>query len=472
MTMKMLLLFLFCSFTVHAQVFVTPNSGNNPIIPDMIADPSIVNIDGVYYCYATTDGYGAGLARSGPPVVWKSTDFVNWGFEGVLLPAAVTHKYWAPSKAVAVNGKYYLYPTLNDNIYGAVADAPTGPFRLLNGADTLLGPKAPPPLVTRNAPNGTKGIDAEVFIDDNGEAYLYWAQRGAARMHADMFTLDTATVIQTKRTGYSEGPIVFKRQGVYYYCYTLEGHENYKYAYGYSTISPLGPFTFPEDDIITRTDHRRRIFGPGHGSVFTDPLSGKYYFAYLEFGNGGTNRQVWVDQLDFNADGTIRPLVLTHKGIGRLAQTKPEMSLVETATVTASSVLPDFTVKPIKDSLLKRTESYQPVHAIDASNRTRWRADSSDQKPWIIVDLGAVKEINRTQAYFSKPTAGHAYLLESSVDGNQWAACGGHEDSRLQSPHEDSFSVKARFLKLTILKGEAGIWEFNIYGVRPPLIVR
>lgn len=473
MHLKFLMGFLLSATAALSQVFVTATTAKNPIIPDLLADPSIVNINGMYYCYGTTDGYGNGLARSGPPVAWKSADFVNWNFEGILLPSAVGHKYWAPSKPVAVNGKYYYYPTLDEAIYAAAADSPTGPFKLLNGADTLRGPTAPKPILSINGPKGTKGIDAEVFVDDNGDAYLYWAQRGAAKLQPNMSSIDTAiTVIATKRTGYSEGPIMFKRKGIYYYCYTLEGHEHYKYAYGYSKESPLGPFTYPENDVITQTDRRRKIFGPGHGSVFSDPVSGNFYFAYLEFGNGGTNRQVWVDRLDFNEDGTIKPLVLTHTGPGRLAKTRAELSLVDSATITASSVRVDLVVKPVKDSLLRRRENYQPVNAIDASNRTRWLADTSDRNAWVIVDLGSVKDLTRTEAYFSKPTAGHAYQLAYSVDGSQWTACGGHPDIRVQSPHVDTMAVKARFLKLSILSGEAGLWELNLFGVRPALRVK
>ncbi len=473
MRLNFLFGFLMFSTTAISQVFVTATTSKNPVIPDLLADPSIVNIGGMYYCYVTTDGYGAGLARSGPPVVWKSADFVNWSFDGFLQPSAVGQKYWAPSKPVAVNGKYYFYPTINESIYAAVADAPTGPFKLVNGSDTFLGTTAAKPILTINGPRGTKGIDAEVFIDDNGDAYLYWAQRGAAKLKPDMYTIDTAiTVIETKRSGYSEGPIMFKRKGIYYYCYTLDGHEQYKYAYGFSKVSPLGPFTYPENDIITQTDKRRKIYGPGHGSVFSDPLTDNYYFAYLEFGNGGTNRQVWVDKLEFNDDGTIKPLALTHRGVGRLAQTRAELSLVDSATITASSVRQDLIVKPVKDPELNRSENYQPVNAIDASNRTRWLADTSDRNPWVIVDLGSIKEVTRVEAYFSKPTAGHAYQLASSTDGSLWTACGGHADTRVQSPHVDSVALKARYLKLSILQGEAGLWEFNIFGVRPALQVR
>ena len=81
----------------------------------MIADASIQEIEGMFYCYATTDGYGQGLETSGPPVVWKSNDFVHWSFEGTYFPSAMKEKYWAPSKAIFANGKYYIYPTINGN---------------------------------------------------------------------------------------------------------------------------------------------------------------------------------------------------------------------------------------------------------------------------------------------------------------------------------------------------------------------
>ena len=100
------------------------NPFGNALIPDMIADASIQEINGVFYCYATTDGYGQGLKTSGPPVVWKSKDFVHWSFDGTYFPSAAKEKYWAPSKAIFANGKYYIYPTINGYMYPAVADKP------------------------------------------------------------------------------------------------------------------------------------------------------------------------------------------------------------------------------------------------------------------------------------------------------------------------------------------------------------
>jgi hypothetical protein len=33
----------------------------------------------------------------------------------------------------------------------------------------------------------------------------------------------------------------------------------------------------------------------------------------------------------------------------------------------------------------------------------------------------------------------------------------------LRSPHVDKKAARARYLRLTILKGEPGLWEFRVY---------
>jgi beta-xylosidase len=74
---------------VNSEATVAQTVRNyNPIIPDLIADPSIVKFGDTFYCYATTDGYDKGLATSGPPVLWQSKDLVNWSFDGIFFPSA------------------------------------------------------------------------------------------------------------------------------------------------------------------------------------------------------------------------------------------------------------------------------------------------------------------------------------------------------------------------------------------------
>jgi len=440
------------------------NPFGNALVPDMIADASIQEINGIFYCYATTDGYGQGLKTSGPPVVWKSKDFVNWSFSGFYFPSAVKQKYWAPSKAIAANGKYYIYPTVNGFIYPAVADAPDGPFKIVKGVDSFLLPFTSATLFQSKNPKRPEGIDAEVFIDDDGRAYVFWQRRYAARLNPDMASVDTASVIQisTKRQGYSEGPIFFKRKEIYYYLYTLGGDEKYQYAYGMGRTSPLGPFEYPKDDIIAATNYEQQIFGPGHGSVFNVPGTDDYYFTYLEFGRGSTNRQTYVNKLEFNADGTIRPVDLTMNGVGMLHH-MPHEKRLRVVHSSASSVRSSLTIKPKQDSLFKRTELFSSQFAFDDTNGSRWMAADEDSTSWIIADLGKRQKIKRSEVYFVRPTAGHNYVLEYSVDGNVWKHCGGNQQVIVESPHADSLNIKARYLRVKFISGINGIWEWHIY---------
>ena len=453
-------LLLFPVFSVKAQ---KQNPFGNPLIPDMVADASIQEINGTFYCYATTDGYDRGLATSGPPVVWKSKDFVHWSFSGFYFPSAVGQKYWAPSKAIAVNGKYYIYPTVNGFMYPAVSDSPDGPFKLAKGVDSFSLPFTSATLLQSKNPKGPGGIDAEIFIDDDRQAYVFWQRRFAAKLNSDMVSVDSSSVItiSTKRGGYSEGPMFFKRKGIYYYLYTLGGGEKYQYAYGMSKTSPLGPFNFPKDDIISTTNYQRQVFGPGHGCVFNVPGTDDYYFAYLEFGRGSTNRQTYVNKMEFNEDGTIRPVDLTLDGVGALHPVPHEKG-IKVVNSTASSVRSDLIIKS-KDSLFRKTESFSPAFAFDGANGSRWMAAPEDSTSWIVADLGRSQTIKRSEVYFVRPTAGHAYALEYSADGKTWQPHGGHQEVIVQSPQTDNLNIKTRYLRIRVLKGVPGIWEWNIY---------
>lgn len=142
---------------------------------------------------------------------------------------------------------------------------------------------------------------------------------------------------------------------------------------------------------------------------------------------------------------------------------KKVKNLVTRASAKASSVMADLKIKPIKDTTFKRTETFVPQNALDGSNGTRWMAAETDSAPCYIIDFGKIVNIRKCKVYFVKPTAGHAYLLEYSIDGKFWKPCGGHSDVLIQSPHVDVLSVKAKFLKYVFLRGTPGIWEIDVY---------
>ena len=433
------------------------NPFGHALVPDMIADASIEKIGDTFYCYATTDGYGRGLDTSGPPVVWKSKDFLHWSFNGTYFPSAEQEKYWAPSKAVERDGRWYIYPTVNHYMHVGVADSPDGPFRLARGEDIFRKPFSAASTLIQGEERG--GIDAEVFIDDDGQAYAFWGMRHVAKLADDMMTLGEIHTLQTRRTEYSEGPIFFKRKGIYYYLYTIGGDEHYEYYYMMSRTSPLGPYETPANDLVSTTDAAKGVFGPGHGCVFND--GDDYYFAFLEFGRRSTNRQTYVNRLEFNDDGTIRQVKVTLDGVGELRRLTGKRELKPVA-IKASSTRDSLKIRHNKDERCQRTEFFDAAFAIDGANGSRWMAHDADSTCWLMADLGSPMVVHESELYFVRPTAGHAYILEGSADGVEWERCGGHADVQKRSPHCDLVRKEYRYLRVSITHGVKGVWEWRI----------
>lgn len=432
------------------------NPFGNPLIPDMVADPSIIEVDGTFYCYVTTDGYGRGLETSGPPVVWKSKDFVDWSFEGTYFPQAENEKYWAPSKAVEYDGKWYIYPTVNGYMYPAVAESPDGPFSLLKGDEFTLENR----LLEKDS---VCAIDTEIFIDDDGTRYAIWGLCNVARLKEDMATIDTMATIKTRLRSYTEGPIFFKRKGVYYYLYTNMALERYEYFYQMSRVSPFGPYITPKQDVVCTTDAEAGVFGPGHGCVFNPEGTDDYYLVYLEFSRNSTNRQIYVNKLEFNEDGTIKQVKVSLDGVGALREQHRKRNRIVPAKVTASSVDTPQIVPYKLDKRCQRTEYFVPEFAVDGSNGSRWMAAETDTTDcWLMVDLGSVRNVETSSLAFVRPTAGHAYRLEGSVDGKNWQVCGGHEEVRKLSPHRDAINQSLRYLRVKITAGIRGVWEWRL----------
>ncbi|MDR6340819.1 beta-xylosidase [Filimonas zeae] len=490
----------FAQYGVFAQQKpITRNVPDHPLVADNIADPSVVRFRDTFYLYATTD-VDAGLAKGGTPVVWRSADFVNWSFDGPLQlgnmdwskPYTFTDvkgaqktgyfRYWAPGKAVLKDNKYYLFPTIvtpDDKMgtYTVVADHPQGPFRFTNGTGVYF--QQPEKEAEQSKPI-VPDIDGEPFIDDDGKAYMYWRRRFATALENDLLTAQGETItIPTKLPGYSEGPGVFKRNGRYYYFYTLSGNASYCNGYMVSDKSPLGPFTIPAGkNIFIQSDTATGVWGPGHGNVLHVADKDDYLFLYLEYGEGGTTRQVYANKMLFNADGTIQPVKVHKQGVGSYRKCKylPEDNKALSATITASSFKKERVVTTRIDAdkeggdssfqgikSISRTFTYAPDNAADNSNGTRWWAAAEDKEPWIQFDLGKVQKLKRCELYFVFPAYGHSWILEKSADGKSWTTCGEQPDLKICSPHVISTIGKARYLRVKIKGGTPGLWECKIY---------
>jgi hypothetical protein len=423
----------------------------NALIPDLFADPAIANFNGRYYCYGTTDGAGQGLATSGVPVVWTSDDFHSWTLHGPIVDADFDAKWWAPSSAIYRNGRYYIFPTLDNRITVLAADSPLGPFRTPNGRRITKTSGWKQMDIGVGHP-----IDAELYEHPDGSIWMAWSQRFICRLSDDLTQLTGKPLeIPTGQKGYSEGPILFECKGKLYYLYTLDGSERYHYAYMVSPSgSPEGPWVKPVRDIIAITDVKAGIIGPGHGCVVNHPGTDKWSFIHLEFGRSGTNRQIVSQEMTFDAAGWIVPIKLT----GKHEQLSKQTSLVVTASSTASPL----EIPPVNRPELRRVEEFSASNILDGSNGTRWMAAPSDTSPNVVIDCQQSRSIGKLEIAFVNPTGGHKFAIDIATTPGKWREVYRVETPAIASPHRIAVNANARFIRCRITSGTPGIWSLAV----------
>ena len=328
------------TFTIVGQepvvYSVTASEDHNPALVGFYADPQVLysNKTGKYYIYPTSDGFPGWSGYYFK--VFSSDDLVDWKDEGKILDMKAGDvpwadgSSWAPTiveKKVGDNYKYYYYFSGNyvagggKQIGVAVADDPTGPFVAQNE-----------PMIKESPAGRGQQIDPCAFIDPvSGKAYIYWGNGylAAAELNDDMVSIKKQTIkVLTPKGGtladyaFREGIYVIYREGTYYFMWSVDdtGSPNYHVAYGTSK-SPMGPIKVAENPITLIQDSANGIYGTGHHSVVQVPGNDEWYIVYHRINakhlhNGpGYHREVCIDKMEFNEDGTIRPVVPTDKGI-------------------------------------------------------------------------------------------------------------------------------------------------------------
>lgn len=278
---------------------------SNPIFPGWYADPELHFFEGRYWIYPT---YSAAYEEQTFFEAFSSPDLVDWRNEGRILdfadvPWSTNRAAWAPSCA-EMNGRYYFYFSAGDGagIGVAVADSPGGPFR------DALGK----PLIAEYH-HGAQPIDAHAFVDEDGQAYLYyggWKHAVVVRLADDMIRAE-GEFIEITPENYVEGPFMVKRDGVYIFMWSEGswGDASYSVAYARSD-SPFGPFV--REGKVLESDPKVGN-SAGHHSVLELP-NGEWVICYHRRPIEETardHRVVCIDRLIFEPDGSIRPVVLT-----------------------------------------------------------------------------------------------------------------------------------------------------------------
>jgi arabinoxylan arabinofuranohydrolase len=290
---------------------------DNPIVQTIYTtDPAPLVYNGRVYLYTGHDEDGSTTYNMRDWHLYSSADIVNWQDHG--SPLSLTNFTWANANAwagqvIPRNGKFYYYVPVRHStgsmaIGVAVSDSITGPFHDAIGR----------PLVENNQ------IDPTVFIDDDGQAYLYWGNPDLwyVKLNQDMISYNGSPVkvgLTTagfgsrsgnaqRPTTFEEAPWIYKRNGIYYLIYAANCcSEDIRYSTGTSAV---GPWTY------------RGVIMPSQGKSFTNhpgiiDFNNTSYFFYHNGalpGGSGYTRSVAVESFRYNSDGTIPTIQMTTNG--------------------------------------------------------------------------------------------------------------------------------------------------------------
>lgn len=306
---KIMLAVIFSSTAFIGAAQTGKNFISNPILPGYFADPTIVKEGDTYFIYATIDPWGGDELA-----VFETNNFkkftrhhINWPTKKACTsPTSGDSKVWAPSVRKAADGKFYMYVSVGSEVWEGVSNKPLGPWKNLKADNS--------PLVTKNDFPNVHNIDADVFIDTDGAAYLYWGSgfnwvNGhcmAVKLKKDMVTFDGLPKEVTP-PNYFEAPHMIKRNGKYYLMFSEGKAIDATYQIGYATgDTPFGPFTAGVNDPILSTSKDSTTYGPGHHTVFT--VKGQDYILYHRIhpqNKAYVLRQLCIDSLNFDASGNM-----------------------------------------------------------------------------------------------------------------------------------------------------------------------
>lgn len=409
------------------------------------ADPVIVRHKDAYYLFQTlADGY------------WRSTNLLDWRF--------VTPSRWPVESIVAP-------AVTSDGDRLIIMQSAFGPRPLLQSTDpangkidflTRLLPRIPTavppgqdllPLPPGKTPPGP--WDPDLFIDDDGQWYLYWnssdtyplygiamdrapngfAFRGEPKAFIaldpehhgwERFGQDHrgAKFPDGKPIGnYLEGAWMTKVRGRYYLQYGAPGTEYNAYANGtYVGDNPLGPFEYaPYNPVAYKPGGF--VQGAGHGSTFQD-----------EYGNWWNTGTPWIGyNWTFERRIAMFPAAFAEDGqmsvsarFGDFPHWMPEGKVSDPESLFTGWMLLSYR----KPAVASSTQGeFAAGRVTDENPRTFWVAGSNKSGEILTLDLGAEKTVRAVQVNYADYQSGRfadapdiytSFRLQHSRDGKRW----------------------------------------------------
>ena len=288
-------------------------SNGNPVVTHKFtADPSALVVGDTLWVFTGEDaapnqkGY-----RMKNWCVFATTDLKNWTEYPTPLHSAdfawdkVGNAY--AGHVIERNGKYYWF--ISTNRYGigvAVSDYPQGPYT------DVLGK----PLLTRDDCSASSHfwacIDPAVFIDDDGQAWLFWGNGQCYYVKLKENMIETEGEIQQVQFegfDFTEAPWIHRYKNTYYLTYATGFPEKIAYA---TAKNIAGPYSY--GGLLNEVAGNSNT---NHQSIVE--FKGKWYFVYhngaLQNGGTGYSRSVCIDQLNYKRNGALKRIIMTSEGV-------------------------------------------------------------------------------------------------------------------------------------------------------------
>lgn len=433
------------------------------------ADPAVVEFRGEYYMFVTrSNGY------------WHSTDLQNWNF---ITPKG----YWYPQGCNAPAAHNY-----KDSVLYVCGD-PSGVMSVMSSDDPKSGVWTPGVGIITNLQ------DPDLFIDDDGSAYMFYGSSNVYPIRAieldrthnflpktdervPLFGLDLDKhgwerfgenhTTDTDLGGFIEGPWMTKHNGKYYLQYGSPGTEFNVYGDGvYVADHPMGPYTYQKHNPVSYKPGGY-MNGAGHGSSVKGPGGMWWHFASMSLSiNVNWERRLCMFPMGFDEDGIMycdtrfgdypryAPSVAQKRG-----QFRGWMLLSYKKPVTVSSQVGDYAAAGLTDELTK----------------TFWLAEKNDDSQWVVIDLQnpalvCAVQVNyhdyKTGMYGRYPNLRHRYQIEGSIDGKEWKVLIDKSNSYKDTPNdytELEFPEKVRYVRyknIEVPTPSLAISEIRVFGL-------
>jgi len=409
------------------------------------ADPAVVKFKNEYYMFVTRS---MGYWHSEDLNSWKFIHPEKWYFQGSNAPAAFNYR---------------------DSILYVAGD-PSGQMSILYTDNPKKGDWKATPGILNNLQ------DPALFIDDNGESYIYWGSSNKFPVRAkkldkkdrfkpsedtyELFNLDPIkhgwerfgeNHSDTILGGYIEGPWMNKYKDTYYLQYAAPGTEFNVYGDGvYTSKSPLGPFEYAPNNPFSYKPGGF-VNGAGHGSTVQGPNDVFWHFSSMAVNvNIGWERRIGMFPTFFDTDG----LMHSNTRFGDYPHYAPNVS-DKNGAFTGWMLL--SYKKPVTVS--STLENFDGKNLVDENVKTYWVAETNDESQWIEIDLLRSSEIKAIQVnyndyksnlYGKVPGLFHQYIVEGSVDKISWFTLVDQLNNTNDVPNdynEVTTHQKARFIR-------------------------